>query len=454
MDKQMLHADYLVIGSGAVAMSFVDVIVSESNATVVMVDRHHGPGGHWNDAYPFVRLHQPSAYYGVNSKALGTGGADDRATGSEMVAYYEQVMAGFLQTGRVRYFPMCDYTGDFAATHTFHSLTASTEYQVTVNRKIVDTTYLKTAVPSTHPPKYSVEAGVRCIPVNQLPHVREAPTGYCVVGSGKTGIDAVLWLLDNAVSRDAWYQNRANAVPGMEHFEHSYGAVTSQYEAIGQASSVSDLLHRLNAAEVLLRIDDQVEPTMYHGATMSQAELHKLRTVKNVVRMGRVRTIALDRVELDRGTIPADSGWLFVDCSASAVAKGLPMLPVFDGPKITPQFVRLVQPTFSAALIAHIELQLDDEDVKNEICTAVPIPDVPADWLRMFAVNTVNQQRWRNVDGLSEWMAASRLDGFSSLASQVDPGDKPKIKILQRLAAALGPAVENLPRLLESVSTT
>jgi hypothetical protein len=124
------------------------------------------------------------------------------------------------------------------------------------------------------------------------------------------------------------------------------------------------------------------------------------------------------------------------------------------GEKITPQFVRLVQPTFSAAFIAHIELQLDDEGVKNEICTAVPIPDVPADWLRMFIVNALNQQRWRNVDGLSEWMAASRLDGFSSLASQVDPSDQPKMKILERLAAALGPAVENLPRLLESVPTT
>ena len=25
-------------------------------------------GGHWNDAYDFVRLHQPAALYGVNSR--------------------------------------------------------------------------------------------------------------------------------------------------------------------------------------------------------------------------------------------------------------------------------------------------------------------------------------------------------------------------------------------------
>ena len=45
--------------------------VGESDADVVVVDRRHSPGGHWLDAYPFVRLHQPSANYGVNSRVLG-----------------------------------------------------------------------------------------------------------------------------------------------------------------------------------------------------------------------------------------------------------------------------------------------------------------------------------------------------------------------------------------------
>ena len=32
---------------------------------ILVVDRRAKPGGHWNDAYDFVRLHQPSLYYGV-----------------------------------------------------------------------------------------------------------------------------------------------------------------------------------------------------------------------------------------------------------------------------------------------------------------------------------------------------------------------------------------------------
>ncbi|MEG1042912.1 MAG: FAD/NAD(P)-binding protein, partial [Pseudomonas sp.] len=60
----ILATDYLVIGAGATAMAFVDTLLDESDAHVLMVDRHAQPGGHWNDTYAFVRLHQPSAFYG------------------------------------------------------------------------------------------------------------------------------------------------------------------------------------------------------------------------------------------------------------------------------------------------------------------------------------------------------------------------------------------------------
>ena len=62
---RLVETDYLVVGAGATGMAFVDTLVAESDVDVVMVDRRHRPGGHWLDAYPFVRLHQPSAYYGV-----------------------------------------------------------------------------------------------------------------------------------------------------------------------------------------------------------------------------------------------------------------------------------------------------------------------------------------------------------------------------------------------------
>ena len=65
------ETDYFVIGAGAAAMAFADELLTTSDARILMVDRRDKPGGHWNDAYPFVRLHQPSAFYGVNSRELG-----------------------------------------------------------------------------------------------------------------------------------------------------------------------------------------------------------------------------------------------------------------------------------------------------------------------------------------------------------------------------------------------
>ena len=45
-----LTADYLIVGAGAMGMAFADVLLTETEATVILVDRHHRPGGHWNDA--------------------------------------------------------------------------------------------------------------------------------------------------------------------------------------------------------------------------------------------------------------------------------------------------------------------------------------------------------------------------------------------------------------------
>ena len=109
-----LECDYLVIGAGATGMAFVDELIhskSCGDVKVVLVDKHAKPGGHWNDAYPFVRLHAPSAWYGVNSRVLGSGGAD-LCSKAQILAYYELVMDDLISTGRLSYFPHCEYLGE------------------------------------------------------------------------------------------------------------------------------------------------------------------------------------------------------------------------------------------------------------------------------------------------------------------------------------------------------
>ena len=82
------------------------------------MDRRHRPGGHWNDAYPFVRLHQPSAFYGVSSMNLGQDRIDatgpnagflERATAAEVCHYFQAVLADrLLPSGQVEFLPMTD----------------------------------------------------------------------------------------------------------------------------------------------------------------------------------------------------------------------------------------------------------------------------------------------------------------------------------------------------------
>jgi hypothetical protein len=89
-----IDTDYLVIGAGAMATAFSNTLVSETDATVVLFDRYHQLGGHWITAYPFLRLHQRSTAYRVNSRPLGSDTIDrtgwnlyELATNGEVCAY-------------------------------------------------------------------------------------------------------------------------------------------------------------------------------------------------------------------------------------------------------------------------------------------------------------------------------------------------------------------------------
>lgn len=456
---ESLSADYLVVGSGAMGMAFTDALMTETNATVLMIDRHHRPGGHWNDAYPYVRLHQPSAFYGVNSKPLGddvkdqagwNAGLYELASGAEVLAYFDHVMQRqFLPSGRVQYFPRCEWLGDGR----FASIPSGRSYTVRAG-KIVDSTYMHVRVPSMRAPQYAIAAGVRCVPLNELPRCDRPAGGYTIVGAGKTGMDACLWLLANGVDpgeitwivpRDSWLLDRAKIQPG-EFFGRSLLWAAQQMEAIAGAASVDDLFARADASGVLLRLDERVRPTMYRCATVTQAELAQLRRIRNVIRLGRVQRIEADEIVLDGGAVASTPGRLYVDCSADALEKR-PVAPVFDGARITLQTVRSCQQVFSAAFIGHVEAAYRDEAQKNELCTVVPHPNTDLDFLRVTLANARNDLRWSQDAELSAWVARARLNLFG-----VPPAtpDVAMIEAAQRLAAVALPALATLQRLLAS----
>ena len=427
MPTTTLSADYLIIGSGAMGMAFTDVLLSESDASVVMVDRHHQPGGHWNDAYPFVRLHQPSAFYGVESKHLGSDQIDqvgwnkglyELATNSEVIAYFDQVMnQNFLPSGRVQYFPSCDYAGD---THFVSRLSGDT---YTVDAKtVVDATYMNVTVPSVSGPKYEVAGGVALVPPNGLPQVMGQYESYVIVGAGKTAMDSCLFLLKNGVNpdtirwimpRDSWVLDRAIIQPGEEFQERVTEVFGQQFVAIAESTSMADMFDRVVEAGVLMPFDPNVRPTMYRCATVTHAELEQLRRIKNIVRLGRVQRIGASSIVLDGGSIDTDGKTLHVNCTADGLERR-PVVPIWQPGKITLQSVRTCQQVFSAAFLGHVEAAYDSDEIKNGLCTVVPHPDTDVDFMRSALGNMANQMVWSQDPGLKAWLANSRLDGLST----------------------------------------
>jgi len=464
MDRlNTLEADYLVIGAGAMGMAFVDTLLAESNASVFIVDRHHAPGGHWNDAYPFVRLHSASANYGVNSRPLGEDTIDptglnrgfyEQASAAELCSYFDRIMrAQFLPSGRVRYFPMCDYRGDGR----FVSLTSGAKYAVTVKKKIVDATFTDTEVPAKRPPKYAVASGMQVVPPNALPTIDYSAQRFMVIGAGKTGIDACLWLLEHdvptelitwIVPRDSWLVDREHVQPKPEFFARRMAPLALQVELIQQAESPEQLLQLLDQHDQLLRIDQQVTPTRYRCATVSRAELQALRRISNVVRLGHVRSIDSDRIVLDNGTIATHSDVIHVDCTSSGIRTRRPAT-VFDDRTITLQAIRTCQLCFSAALIAHLEVTYQTDVEKNAFSRPIPLPIRDVDWLSMYLANLSNQSQWSRTSEIRNWIAKSRLDFNYGQPESLTPEES---VIVQRFRNGAGPAAAKLMTLLKDIA--
>ncbi len=467
MNDAVQETDYLIVGAGAVGLAVADVLFDETDASILIVDRHPGPGGHWNDAYPFVRLHQPSANYGVNSRALGDEtlrdtsppnlGMCERTSAAEIVAYYERLMADLVASGRVRYLPASDYVGDLAHRHRVDSLLGGPSCEVRVRRRVVDATHMHTEVPATHHRTFDVASGVRCLPPHLLPGAEQAPEGFVVIGGGKTGVDTCLWLLQSGapadriwwiVPRDAWLQNRANLQPLGEFGDAALQSQTVQVEIAAAAASVEELFAAMEETSQLLRVDQSVTRGMLHGAIVSVDELALLRTITHVIRLGRVQRIERDRIVLAGGEVASAPGRLYVDCSALGAPKR-PTTPIFTATTITPQMVRMLQPVFSAALVAHVEAAIEGDEARNALCRPIPMSDAPADWIASTLLNLANQHAWRSHALVRDWLLQSRLDRYSRLTHDISPDDTVRLDLLRRYREAIGPAVANLRMLSE-----
>lgn len=456
-----LETDYLVIGAGACGMAFTDTLITNSDADVVMVDRRHRPGGHWNDDYAFVRLHQPSAYYGVDSRRLGADQIDDagpnagfyeRATGAEICDYYSRVLdERFLPTGRVRFLGMSDYLGDGAGGHQIVSRVTGATTTVRVRRKLVDATYIATTIPSKHKPAFSVDPGVRLFAPNDLVDLSDPGSGFTIFGAGKTSMDTCCWLIDQGVEPDAirWIRPRdpytidRHWMQPLKQMDSMAEWLALQNEAAAEAQDVHDLIRRLEHSGVLMRLDPNVEPTVYRGATLSRSELATLRRITNVVRLGRVIHVGLDRIELADGSIPTDPTQIHVDCTAAGLGTP-PVRPIFEPDRITIQRVQAGVDPFSAALIGLVEAKRTNDDEKNRLCPPLQMRGEATDFAEDLLITLRARTAWMSEADIRDWFTTTRLGPLRDAAEHLtDAGRTAAMRMVQSTL----PAIANLERI-------
>lgn len=458
---EVLETDYLIVGAGAAGMAFADALLAHSDASITVVDRRHAPGGHWIDAYPYVRLHQPSAFYGVSSMPLGQDSIDGQGTNAgfyelasadEIRAYYTRVMERhLLPSGRVHYLPSCDHLGAGQV----RSRLADRSWDVRVRRKTIDTSYLEGEVPATSPPPFEVDSGVRCVSAGELTRITERPERYVVVGAGKTAVDACLWLLDQGVPpasirwikpRESWWLNRRY------HQPHSLlpdflNGTAMQLEAIAQASSIPDLFARLEAQGFFLRVDPGVPATMCRGAIVTEAELTRLREIQDVVRLGRVRRITANDIVLDGGRLPTTTATLHIHCAARGLARP-PLRPIFEADRVTVQPFMWSFACYQFAMLGVAEALLASDEEKNKLFPPIAYWDANTDYLSAFLASLANERARSAVPALAQWAKATRLNPLGEIGRyRQHPLTMDAMERIKRFGAD---AVKNAVQLLRS----
>jgi hypothetical protein len=457
-----IATDYLVVGAGATGLAFADSLVAEDpEAEVTLVDRRDGVGGHWVDAYPFVRLHIPSAYYGVNSLPLGEDRIDEdgenagfyeRATGEEVRQHFAAAAGRLIATGRVRILTAHEHLGSNGPGERIRDAATGATEDVEVRRKVVDARYLEASIPATHTPSFAVAEGALAVPVNALPDRADGAASYTILGSGKTAVDACMWLLDDGAApdrirwvrpREAWFMDRAHYQP-LDQVGSVMEGISLDTEAAANATDVDDLFDRLEASGRLSRLDTSQRATMYRGTMLSARELTALREIEDVVRLGRVRRIEADRIVLEHGEVPTGPGVLHVDCTALGLREA-PATPIFQPGRIVLQQVRQNSPSFNAALLGWMEANRDDDADRNRLCPPNPYASTIEDWPRLMGVTWATEGAWLREPDVAGWVARSRLNLLRALPEHA--GEPATQRAVQRYLTNVVPAIERLRRL-------
>lgn len=358
MVSKRLVCDYLVVGSGAASLAFIDTLLTElPQAKVVLVDRRARPGGHWVDDYDFVRLHQPSILYGLASRQLEGNWLKlllgrfqlpwrHRATKAEILAHFSEFVDDKVASGQVVYFPGCSYDfggkGNSSGEHHFASLDGKLQYAVKVKDKLVDGVRGECKIPSLCPPEFPVDDGVPLVTPNQMHDMHRESSGaaktkhFVVLGCGKTAMDAIVFLQSEmginpdriswVIPNDVWMLYRDGKGDG--------GPWSYPRALLKAGGDINAACASMESRGELIRVDETIKPTRVRFPVVGRSEIVLMRKIKDTVRRGRVSSISLgSNRDILVGFGPGERDWVlpapadghvFVHCTSPGPFNGYP----------------------------------------------------------------------------------------------------------------------------------
>mmetsp|Transcript_8464 Transcript_8464/g.10702 ORF Transcript_8464/g.10702 Transcript_8464/m.10702 type:complete len:367 (-) Transcript_8464:166-1266(-) len=236
---------------------------------------------------------------------------------------------------------------------------------------------------------FPIHESVIAKPVNGL--TEEIKSGkfekYLVIGAGKTGIDAIVHLLQNnidpdciswIISRDVWYIIRDKNFPTSDIDCQSgvyYKWITkSLLDPFFKADSIIDYYVNMEKHGSFARLDPNLPyPKVFKGPTIDTDELKMIRSISNVVRLGRVTSITNEEVVLQAGRIPFSSeDTLVVDCMAfdfygyHDIGRDFKIFrsnSIHLGPP-----THVFNPSLTSSILGYLESKFHDDDAKNRFC--------------------------------------------------------------------------------------
>ena len=328
-NEVLIDCDYLVVGAGASSLAFLDTLLTELPETkVILIDKKKIPGGHWVDAYGYVRLHHPSIVYGLASRQLEGNWLKCmltkftlpfmyRSNKNEIVDYFGGFVDDKVASGQVDFYPnsVYDFNGNKSGKdgiHCFSSVDGSVSYKVKVHSKLVDGTRGECMIPHDCPLPFPVDEGVCVMTPNQIYDTIQANDDsamllqnkqYVVLGAGKTGMDCIVYLqsvlkIDPSqiawvISQDVWM-----LTPTFE----STPWVWPKYLAVHSGDQVKAALE-LEKKGLFTRLDETILPSVFRYPVIQPHHLELLRNIKNIIRRGRATAI-----RRNEGSVTVDFG--------------------------------------------------------------------------------------------------------------------------------------------------